>query len=133
MTGAGGQIELPFGPVHNLRLFSEHSLEDRLPGWPEFRAIPVEALRGAASALACGAFRTRYGQRGPDQERFVKPVLRALGFAYTVQADVPSASGRRQPDYASFLDDGRRAEADGLSGIAMLQFPGGETDPLSPS
>ena len=67
------------------------------------------------------------------EERFVKPVLRALGFAYTVQADVPSASGRRQPDYASFLDDGRRAEADGLSGIAMLQFPGGETDPLSPS
>ena len=129
MTGAGGQIELPFGPVHNLRLFSEHFLDDRLPGWPEFRATPVEELfeelRQLWLAERSGLATANEAQ---TEERFVKPVLRALGFAYTVQADVPLASGRRQPDYALFLDDGRRAEADGLSGIARFEHAVGVAD-----
>ncbi len=38
-------------------------------------------------------------------------MLRRLGFHFTVQAGVPTASGHRQPDYALFVDDDDRASA----------------------
>ncbi len=50
------------------------------------------------------------------KERFIKPVLARLGFAFTVQAGVPTAGGHRQPDYALFVGDEARAAADTLRG-----------------
>jgi hypothetical protein len=51
-------------------------------------------------------------------------VLAALGFAYTVQAGLATATGRRQPDYALVLGDDRRAEADRLEGGARYGLAG---------
>jgi hypothetical protein len=54
------------------------------------------------------------------EERFIKPILERLGFAFTVQAGVGTAGARRQPDYALFVDDADRAAAARQSGRRAL-------------
>ena len=46
------------------------------------------------------------------------PRLASLGFAFTVQAGIPTATGHRQPDYALFTDEDLRSAADLVSGAA---------------
>ncbi|HTZ65809.1 MAG TPA: N-6 DNA methylase [Solirubrobacteraceae bacterium] len=52
-----------------------------------------------------------HANESQTEERFIKPVLQRLGFYFTVQAGIPTASGHRQPDYALFVDDDARAKA----------------------
>lgn len=54
------------------------------------------------------------------EERWVRPVLSALGFAYTVQAPLRLAGGWRQPDYGLFLSDGDRRAAARLEGAGRF-------------
>ncbi|MBA2256901.1 MAG: N-6 DNA methylase, partial [Thermoleophilaceae bacterium] len=117
MSPRRGQLALGTGPAQSRTLFSEDFLADRLPSWPEFEALEVGATRDEVVAL-WERERTALASANEAQteERFIQPILRALGFSYTVQVGVPLASGRRQPDYALFLDDERRREADHLSG-----------------
>src|SRR5206468_2179626 len=63
----------------------------------------------------------RSANEAQTEERFIQPVLRALGFSYTVQVGLYAATGRRQPDYALFLSEERRREADRLEGRARFQ------------
>ena len=51
------------------------------------------------------------------EERFIRPILRALGFSYEVQADLAYASRRRQPDYALFLNESDRRNAASGAGV----------------
>jgi hypothetical protein len=110
MTASEEQLSLE--PAHaNQGLFSDHFLHDRLPDWPEFANVDVAGGRSLLSDLWKGE---RDGLRDANEpqteERFVQPVLCALGFSYTVQVGLAVASSRRQPDYALFLtDDERRA------------------------
>lgn len=118
-NGREEQLRLALGPFQNRRLFSDHFLKERLPEWPEFALSPdtrdlQEALNDLWRAEQRGL---RQANEGQTEERWVQPVLRALGFAYTVQAGVRVGTGRRQPDYALFLGDAARAEADGRSGV----------------
>lgn len=111
------QLELALGPYDNRKLFSDHFLEDRLPSWPEFIAIEP---RGLLDDLATLLDQERAGlpsaNEAQTEERFIKPILERLGFAFTVQAGVATAGARRQPDYALFVDDADRAAAAQRSG-----------------
>lgn len=122
MTGPQEQLALALGPFRNQRLFSDHFLTDRLPEWPEFRSQDPVPLFDRLSAL-WEVERNGLGNANEAQteERWVQPILRALGFAYTVQAGVTVAVNRRQPDYALFLSDAERSAADGLEGVARYE------------
>jgi hypothetical protein len=115
-------LELALGPFRNQRLFSDHFLADRLPEWPEFARLDAAELfarlldlwrREAAGLVGANEAQT--------EERWIQPVLQAVGFAYTVQAGVPVGLNRRQPDYALFLSDTERQTANSLEGVARYE------------
>lgn len=103
VSDASSQLRLALGPYANLKLFSDHFLEERLG---EMRGFADVDARGLLHELTMLWESERGGLAGANEaqteERFIKPVLQRLGFSYTVQAGVRSATGRRQPDYARF-------------------------------
>jgi hypothetical protein len=90
------QLELALGPHDNRKLFSDHFFEDRLPSWPEFTAVESQGL---LDDLATLLDQERAGlpsaNEAQTEERFIKPILERLGFAFTVQAGVATADTRR--------------------------------------
>jgi type I restriction-modification system DNA methylase subunit len=115
------QLRLALGPYENRSLFSDHFLRDILPTWPEFAAADTNSLIADLAHL----WNSERGvleqaNEAQTEERFIKPVLARLGFFFTVQAGVPTASGHRQPDYALFVDDDTRAEAEEHSGTGRF-------------
>jgi hypothetical protein len=98
------QLALPFGPVWNSELFSNYWLEKRLPLEPDW----LEDLSGvehiAENLIEIWQDQAprveKYGKEATLEEKFIQPVLRALGWKYFYQ---PSVQGR-EPDYALFLD-----------------------------
>jgi type I restriction-modification system DNA methylase subunit len=115
------QLRLALGPYENRNLFSDHFLRDILPTWPEFAAADANSLMTDLAHLwdsEKGVL--EQANEAQTEERFIKPVLARLGFFFTVQAGVPTASGRRQPDYALFVDDDTRAEAEEHSGTGRF-------------
>ncbi|MGH2744115.1 MAG: Eco57I restriction-modification methylase domain-containing protein [Thermoleophilaceae bacterium] len=129
MTGAEQQLELALGPFRNQRLFAEHFLADRLPEWPDFARLDAAELFNRLRDLwrdeAPGLEGANEAQ---TEERWIQPVLQALGFAYTVQAGVPVGLNRRQPDYALFLSDIDRLTGDSLEGVARYERAAGVAD-----
>lgn len=119
MTGSSSdQLSLALGPYDNRRLFSDHFLRERLPQWPEFAAAdPAPLMRDLSKLWDSERTGLATANEAQTEERFIKPVLVRLGFAFTVQAGVATAGGHRQPDYALFTDDGQRAAAAARHGV----------------
>lgn len=116
------QLAFPAAAVHDNGLFSEHFLSERLPDWDEFSSLEVANLYGELSSLWQQEGDSLPGRNEAQTEaRFIQPVLRALGFHYTVQAGVTFGTGRRQPDYALFLTDDHRVAADQADGDARFR------------
>jgi len=96
------QLTLPFGPIRNSNLLSNHWLEHRLclePEWTDFRRT-AEDLIGQLGLL-WRQQRERVAQYGEAnlEQAFIQPVLTQLGWTFLYQT---SLRGRR-PDYALFL------------------------------
>lgn len=120
MTGAARQLRLPgIGYYESRGLFSDHFLRDRLPTWREFAELDTSPLLAQLSEL-WGAERDALAKSNEAQteERFIQPILAALGYEYTVHASLRAGSpGRhREPDYALFLSSADREAAGRLSG-----------------
>ena len=102
---APSQLLLPFGPVHNVGLFSSHWLEHRLalePEWQEQRDEAGDVLRRLAESWKVQRNRVeRCGDEQGLEEGFIQPVLRELGWKLKYQTFLQG----REPDYALFLDD----------------------------
>jgi hypothetical protein len=102
------------------RLFSEHFLADRLPVWPEFAELDTAVLHAQLLELWRAERMTlATANEGQTEERFIRPVLRLLGHAFTLFADIPDA--RRTPDYFFYTSDVERAAADEAGGWARIQ------------
>jgi hypothetical protein len=111
------QLALALGPFVNRKLFSDHFLLEGLPNWTEFsRVDPKPLLQDLADLWDSERATLASANEAQTEERFVKPALARLGFAFTVQAGITTAGGHRQPDYALFVDDEVRAAADALQG-----------------
>jgi Eco57I restriction-modification methylase/N-6 DNA Methylase len=122
MTEPEQQLELALGPFRNQRLFSDHFLLERLPEWPEFAALdPTELFNRLRELWQLEATGLQGANEAQTEERWIQPVLKTLGFVYTVQAGVPVGLNRRQPDYALFLSDPDRQVADSLDGLARYE------------
>jgi len=119
MTAGGEQLGLALGPYSDRRLFSEHFLEAILPELAEFTGLDLAGIASRLTELWRSERTSLPGSNeAQTEERFIKPVLAALGFEWTVQAGIPFHNGRRQPDYALFVDDTSRAAGDALEGRA---------------
>lgn len=122
MTEPERQLELALGPFQNRRLFSEHFLRERLPEWPEFAEFDTsERFEQLAALWERERAGLQTANEAQTEERWVQPVLRALGFEYTVQLGLLVGTSRRQPDYALFLTDEERVTADQLEGGARYE------------
>jgi len=97
-------------------LFSRHYLETRLPDHPEWAEDPRPAFEAVRDLWRKAH---RYGDlwnEAQTEEEFVKPLLKALGWDYTVQPKAGSRGRITRPDYALFLDDQVKAEAERFLG-----------------
>jgi hypothetical protein len=103
------QQQLRFAPFRNQGLFTDHYLQDVLPGVAELWSLEgLEQVRAelvalwereAGSVAACSEAQL--------EERFIRPVLQVLGQVWEVQP----AAGSHQPDYGFFIDAATRDEA----------------------
>lgn len=101
------QIPLMFAQQHNnQQLFSDHYLNVTLPQRPEWRLMAHDA----GAALAVIAPIVRAFLRAPAQNEaqteddLIKPVLRALGHTFEVQAALKTPAGAKRPDYIFYRD-----------------------------
>lgn len=115
MSSSEDQLGLRLGAIQNRGLFPEHYLTERLPALPEFQSLEVEPLRAELRDIWTSersSLETANEQR--TEELLVKPALRALGFHYTVRPDLPLGERRREPDFALFLTEEERRQAERL-------------------
>lgn len=96
---------LPFGPLTNRDLFSNHWLKTRLPmepDWSENKEAAGRTLERLGELWRVQRERViQYGDEQGLEEAFIQPVLRALGWTIKYQ---PHLKGR-DPDYALFIDE----------------------------
>jgi len=116
------QLRFAVGATQNRNLFPVHFLEDRLPEWPEFAGCDASKLLSEI-----GQIWERERELLPSfneeqtEDRFIRPVLLALGFSYTPRPNLSVDGRRREPDYALFADDEARSEAERAGGVARYR------------
>jgi hypothetical protein len=104
------QLPLPFGPIRNRNLFSNHWIEHRLqrePEWTEFRRTAHGLLRQFATLwIEQRDLVGEYAEASLEQA-FIQPILTGLGWKFLYQAPVRS----RRADYALFFNESDHAAA----------------------
>ena len=112
------QLDLRLDPPFiNRQLFSNHYLEVRLrtdPIWEEV-AAEASAVREELRALldAQGAALSSASER-QTEERWIIPVLRALGWGFEVQPESKRQGTTQFPDFALFSSQGEADDAAAL-------------------
>ncbi len=100
-----GQRRLPFGPIYNRELFSNHWLENRLPLEPEWEESKVQAKAVLQKLLELWSVQRKrvekYDAEGPLEQAFIQPVFEMLGWKINYQTHLRG----RKPDYALFLSE----------------------------
>jgi hypothetical protein len=116
---ARDQLRLAVGATQERNLFPAHFLDQRLPDWPEYAALDPSGLLEEVTAI-WGSEREVLPSFNEEQteDRFIRPILTALGFKYTPRPAASMAGRRREPDYALFLDAETRADAERVGGSA---------------
>jgi hypothetical protein len=103
--------QLPLGlaqPHNNQQLFSDHYLNVTLPQRPEWRLLAPDAARAlAVIAPILRAFQPSQ-KEAQTEDDLIKPVLRALGHSFEVQAALRTPDGTKQPDYLFYRDQAAR-------------------------
>jgi hypothetical protein len=98
------QLKIPFGPLRNSNLFSNHWLEHRLtlePEWTEYRPLAVRLLGQLAELWRQQKNRVDQYTEPTLEEAFIQPVLKELGWMLLYQQFLRG----RKPDYALFLSE----------------------------
>jgi hypothetical protein len=93
---------------NNQNLFSNNYLENRLPSaalWNEQKekaAIAFEEIKKAHNTI--GKLRFGPGEEAGLEDKFIRPVLSALGYEWDVQPTTERGTKKKRPDYALFKD-----------------------------
>jgi Eco57I restriction-modification methylase len=105
------QLQLPFGPIVNKELLSNHWLEHRLPLEPEWLELRTAGIHAAEKLIALWQKEKSraplYGDEAGLEEKFIQPVFEILGWHTKYQAYLQG----REPDYALFVSDEQLNEA----------------------
>ncbi len=116
---------LPFSPIQNSNLFSNHWLEHRLKLEPEWQELREQAEKVLDSIAALWREQRElvedYGTEAPLEDEWIKPVLSHLGWVHLPQVFIKT----RKPDYALFPDEAtkRAAVAAGRKKPEFWQYP----------
>ncbi|GAB4405976.1 MAG: hypothetical protein Kow00123_18450 [Anaerolineales bacterium] len=92
-------------------LFSNHYLETRLSGMPEWAEDPRPVFDAVRALWQKARQHGGSWNEAQTEDEFVKPVLDLLGWAYIPQAKSLKAGKTSRPDYALFRDAATRDEA----------------------
>jgi len=99
----------------NQNLFSKNYLEHRLPAtslWKEQREKAGEVFEEIKAVYkSIRDLKLGPGQEAELEDKFIRPVLGALGFVYNVQPVTMRGFKKRRPDYALFKDSASYKEA----------------------
>lgn len=105
-------------PHRNRHLFSDHYLDHvlpRHPDWPAGRARAADVLAAVREALANFV---PSSNEAATEEEFIRPVLKALGHVYEVQAHLDAAGGKAVPDYVFY---GGEASLAAMKGQVLVE------------
>src|SRR5213075_2016855 len=102
---AATQLPLALAQRHNnQQLFSDHYLNVTLPQRADWKLLAHNAgVALAAVAPIVHAFVRAPGQNeSQTEENLIKPVLRALGHSFEIQAALKTPDGTKKPDYVFY-------------------------------
>src|SRR5947199_75301 len=106
------QLPLSLAQRHrNQQLFSDHYLNVTLPANAEWKLLAHDsAALLAAIAPIVGAFLRAPSQiEAQTEDELIKPVLRALGHTFEIQAALKTPDGTKKPDYIFYRDQAAQA------------------------
>jgi len=99
----------------NQNLFSTNYLENRLQQTSLWQKHQVEATQTFAAVEAAykdiQKLKLGPGEEAILEDRFIRPIFRALGFTWHVQPVTPHGSKKKRPDYALFASEAELKEA----------------------
>lgn len=118
---SGAALPSGVGSASARWLFSQHFLTERLPEWNEFSSLDATRLHGQLSELWASEHATlRAGaNEGLTEERFIRPILKELGHAFTLFPEIPGA--RRTPDYLFYASESERSAAEVGTATAKVE------------
>ena len=91
-------------PHHNQQVFSDYYLDILLPQRQDWQELLAEA-ESVRQELATILARYKPGDKEAQAEHdFIRPVLKALGHTFEVQASLATPDGTKQPDYIFYRD-----------------------------
>ncbi len=93
----------------NQNLFSTNYLQNRLPHTAVWQNCEKEAEQAFAAIEAAyqdvQKLKLGPGEEASLEDRFIRPVLKTLGFAYDVQPVTQRGTKKKRPDYALFASE----------------------------
>ena len=109
---SGAALPPGVGSASTRWLFSQHFLTERLVEWNEFNSIDATRLHYELRGLweREQATLRADANEGLTEERFIRPVLKELGHAFTLFPEIPGA--RRTPDYLFYATEADRSAAE---------------------
>jgi hypothetical protein len=102
------QLPLAERPHRNAGLFSDHYLDNTLPGRPEWERLLDEARASLEQVRPLLAAYAPSQNEAQTERDLVRPVLELLGHTFEVQAPLATPEGTQKPDYIFYRDDAAR-------------------------
>ena len=103
---SASQLVLPLPPHRNQQLFSDYYLNTILPQREDWHHLTAQAAQAMTAIQAIYAAYTPSSneKEAQTEERWIRPVLKALGHIFEVQAALTSPDGTKIPDYVFYRD-----------------------------
>src|SRR4051812_44567157 len=109
------QLPLALAQRHNnQQLFSDHYLNVTLPQRADWKLLAHDAgtVLAAITPIVEAFVRAPGQNESQTEENLIKPVLRALGHTFEIQAALRTPDGTKKPDYVFYrnqaaLDSGK--------------------------
>ncbi len=98
-------------PYKNSGLFSEHFLTTRLKDSEDWQQDSEPVRRRLLNLYEEKKGLLTEANEAQTEEEFIKPVLKILGFAYTVQPKTTGSGGAEYPDYVLYTSENDKAQA----------------------
>ena len=99
------QLPLTLAQRHNnQQLFSDHYLNVTLPQRTEWKLLAHDAAQALAVIAPIVRAYVPSDNEAQTEEELIRPVLRALGHTFEVQAALKTPDGTKKPDYIFYRD-----------------------------
>jgi Eco57I restriction-modification methylase/TaqI-like C-terminal specificity domain/N-6 DNA Methylase len=101
---SASQLSLPLPPHRNQQLFSDYYLNTILPQREDWKHLAGQAAQAMTAIQAIYAAYTPSSNEAQTEEGWIRPVLKALGHTFEIQAALKTPDGTKIPDYVFYRD-----------------------------